>query len=122
MITKAANNTGLDPTFLAVLIFWESGGNSEAFSSAGAVGLMQVMPRDGIAADMMCINGPCFSNRPTMEELEDPVFNIEYGSNYLAGLVNKHGLRNGLFRYGPSGVGYEGYADRILALFEKISQ
>ncbi|MFZ2664562.1 MAG: transglycosylase SLT domain-containing protein [Patescibacteria group bacterium] len=57
MITKAANDYGLDPTTLAVLIFWESGGDPNALSSDGAVGLMQVMPRDGVAATFQCLMG-----------------------------------------------------------------
>ena len=117
---KAAKDTGLDPILLAVLIFLESGGDSEAISSAGAVGLMQIMPRDGIASSFMCINGPCFANRPTTEELRDPAYNIKYGSKLLAGLVNEYGLREALFRYGPSGVGYEGYADKIIDLAKRI--
>lgn len=121
MIANASKNTGLDPAILASLIFWESGGNQNAVSSDGAVGLMQIMPNDGVAANFMCINGPCFANRPSTEELINPQFNIEYGANFLAGLVNKYGLREGLFRYGPTGIGYEGYADIIMGSAEEFN-
>jgi len=122
LITKAAGDYGLDPTTLAVLIFWESGGDQNAISSDGAVGLMQVMPRDGIAATFQCPNGPCFANRPTMEELKDPSFNITYGSKMLAGLISKYGsAREGLFHYGPVYVGYS-YADAILGMTEMVRQ
>ncbi|MBW6441471.1 transglycosylase SLT domain-containing protein [Patescibacteria group bacterium] len=110
----------MDPILLAALIMQESGGDQDAISSSGAVGLMQVMPSDGKASEFMCINGPCFSNRPTIQELLDPTFNIEYGTNFLSGLVSNHGVREGLFRYGPAGVGYEGYADKVIALSEMI--
>ena len=97
----------------------ESGGNPHASSKDGAIGLLQVMPRDGISASFQCINGPCFSNRPSMEELYDPEFNIEYGTKMLAGLILKYGsVRDALLKYGPSGVGYAGYADKILKIHE----
>ena len=126
---KAAVTSGLDATFLATVIFWESGGDSEVISQSnyslgiigGAVGLMQVMPRDGEAAKIMCPNGPCFASRPTIEELKDPLFNLEYGSDFLASLVNVYGMREGLFMYGPEGIGY-GYADKILGLYEQITK
>ena len=56
-----------------------------------AVGLLQVMPRDGIAADFECANGPCFASRPTIAELLDPAYNLEYGTRMLAGLINRLG-------------------------------
>ena len=88
-------------------------------SKDGAVGLMQIMPNDGVAATFMCLNGPCFANRPSTDELKDPNYNIEYGTNYLSGLINKFGLRDGLLAYGPSGVGYD-YADKVIAIAEEI--
>jgi len=121
LIVKASEQKGLDPMLLATLIFWESGGDPLAFSIDGAVGLMQVMPRDGPAASFLCINGPCFADRPTMEELIDPEINIESGSKILSDLLVITGsIREALFSYGPEGVGYEGYADKILELFETI--
>jgi soluble lytic murein transglycosylase-like protein len=80
---------------------------------------MQVMPRDGRAASFMCVNGPCFSNRPTGEELEDPEFNVSYGTKYLARQVKRTGnMRDALKSYGPMDVGYY-YADKILNLFNQ---
>jgi soluble lytic murein transglycosylase-like protein len=117
-IEAAAGETGLPANLIAAVILQESGGAPDAYSSSGAVGLMQVMPRDGIAADFMCANGPCFANRPTIAELEDPAFNIQYGSGYLASLVQKHGtIREALFKYGPIDVGYY-YADLVLKIYE----
>jgi hypothetical protein len=117
-ITRFAKKTSLDPDLLAALIWQESGGNPVAYSKSGAVGLMQVMPRDGIAASFMCVNGPCFTNRPTIAELQDPAFNIQYGTGMLANLVAKYGnTREALRYYGPRDVGYY-YADKVLAIYE----
>src|SRR3989344_3825411 len=78
LITKYSERNDLDPDLVAALILQESGGNEKAYSKSGAVGLMQVMPRDGIAASFTCSTGPCFANRPTVKQLQDPKFNIQY--------------------------------------------
>jgi len=117
-IESAAAQTGLPPSLIAAVMLQESGGDPKSYSSSGAVGLMQVMPRDGLAAEFMCINGPCFADRPTIKELQDPDFNIHYGSRMLAKLFAKHGsYREALFRYGPMNIGYH-YADLVLKIWE----
>lgn len=119
LITKHAEKRGLPPDLVAALILQESGGNPDAYSHSGAVGLMQVMPSDGLAASFICANGPCFADRPSAAELYDPSFNISYGTKMLAGLVNKTGsYREALKSYGPMNVGYY-YADIVLRLFER---
>ena len=116
-ITKYAEQYKLPPNLIAAVMWQESGGKPQAYSKSGAVGLMQVMPRDGIAASFKCVNGPCFSNRPTIAELEDPEFNIEYGASMLARLISRHGnLRAALKAYGPMDVGYT-YADKVLHIY-----
>jgi hypothetical protein len=118
LITHYANKHGLPPDLVASLIWQESGGNAAAYSRSGAVGLMQVMPRDGLAASFMCNNGPCFSTRPSTEQLKDPEFNIAYGTKMLAGLMARSGsFREALRSYGPMNVGYY-YADKVLGLFQ----
>ena len=84
LITLYADKSGLSPDLIAAVILQESGGKPQAYSHSGAVGLMQVMPRDGLAAKFMCKNGPCFRDRPTIEELRNPEFNIHYGTKLLA--------------------------------------
>lgn len=119
-ITYFAKANGFSPDLIAGLVWYESGGNPTAYSRSGAVGLMQVMPRDGLAASFMCVNGPCFASRPSIEELEDPYFNLEYGTGMLAGLVKRHqSLREGLKSYGPAGAGYT-YADKVLSIYERF--
>ena len=116
-IQIAAQETGLDPNLIASVMLQESGGQSQVISSSGAVGLLQVMPRDGTAASFVCINGPCFQDRPSISELKDPKFNIIYGSRFLAGLISNHGsLRAALHAYGPMDVGFS-YADKVLAIY-----
>lgn len=116
LIEASATKYGLDPLLIASVMLQESGGQPEIMSSSGAVGLMQVMPSDGIAANFQCINGPCFASRPTIVELKDPAFNVDYGVRMLAGLIEKHGdIREALKSYGPYDVGYR-YADQVLAI------
>jgi len=104
----------IDMNIIAAVVLQESGGQSDAYSASGAVGLMQIMPKDGIAENFQCINGPCFQNRPSMNELYNPEFNIEYGSKMLSNLYRKYGnWRDALKSYGPMDVGYY-YADIVL--------
>ncbi len=118
MITTLAGQADLPPNLVAAVILQESGGDAMAYSSSGAVGLMQVMPRDGVAASFECINGPCFASRPTIEELQNPEFNVEYGTGMLAGLITKLGSpREALKTYGPMDMDYR-YADKVLAIYE----
>jgi len=117
-IQHAAAEHQLDPNLIAAVMLQESGGNPDAYSRSGAVGLMQVMPRDGKAAEFMCVNGPCFANRPSTQELFDPQFNIEYGVRMLAGLIQRKGdVREALKSYGPMDVGYS-YADKVLTIYQ----
>jgi hypothetical protein len=119
LITQYAEKHGLPPDLIAALVWQESGGNPEAYSRSGAVGLMQIMPRDGLAASFMCQNGPCFSNRPSTDELKDPEFNVKYGTRMLASLVSRKGnFREALKSYGPMNVGYY-YADKVLGIYER---
>ncbi len=118
LIEKYADQNDLQPEVVAAVILQESGGDPAAYSASGAVGLMQVMPRDGIAADFLCSNGPCFASRPSMQELFDPDFNIAYGTRLLAGLLARTGdLRQALMAYGPFDAG-DSYAEKVLAIME----
>lgn len=116
LIEPAAIQYGVDALLVASVMLQESGGQPEIMSTSGAVGLMQIMPRDGIAAGFQCVNGPCFATRPTIEELKDPAFNVDFGVRMLAGLIKKHGdVREALKSYGPYDVGYR-YADQVLSI------
>ncbi|RPI35196.1 MAG: hypothetical protein EHM70_00360 [Chloroflexota bacterium] len=122
LITRYAQERDLEANLVASVMLQESGGKPEAYSRSGAVGLLQVMPRDGISASFMCVNGPCFASRPTIDELKNPEFNIEYGTGMLASLVSRHGnVRDALMAYGPMDVGYY-YADKVLAIYNSYAQ
>jgi soluble lytic murein transglycosylase-like protein len=117
-IVEFATEHDLPPELIAAVILQESGGDPLAYSHSGAVGLMQVMPRDGLAARFQCVNGPCFASRPTIAELQNPEYNIEFGTRMLAGLLARHGdLRAALKAYGPMDLGYS-YADTVLSIYE----
>jgi hypothetical protein len=119
LIDRYSEEVGLPPKLIAALITQESAGDSNAYSHSGAVGLMQVMPRDGIATKFMCKNGPCFHDRPSMAELYDPEFNIRWGTQFLADLQRRHGnIRDALKAYGPMDRGYQ-YADLVLSIYER---
>jgi len=119
LITRYASKHNLPPDLIAALIWQESDGSPTAYSRSGAVGLMQIMPRDGVAASFECTNGPCFARRPTIEELRDPEFNIQFGTRMLAGLFKRQGnLRDALKSYGPMDSGYY-YADKVLAIYKR---
>jgi soluble lytic murein transglycosylase-like protein len=121
-ITRHATERNIDPNLIAAVMLQESGGNPAAYSKSGAVGLMQVMPRDGIASSFQCVNGPCFASRPSIQELQDPEFNVKYGTGMLSGLVNRHGnVRDALRAYGPMDVGYY-YADKVLGIYQSYTK
>ena len=118
LIEQSAAEHNIDPDLVAAVMLQESGGQEQVISSSGAVGLMQVMPRDGIAATFMCGSSPCFSNRPSSSKLLDPAFNVDYGTRMLVKLISSHegSLREALYDYGPMDVGYA-YADIVLAIY-----
>lgn len=73
LIEPAAAKYGLDPNLVAAVMLYESAGQAAAISTSGAVGLMQVMPRE-----------TGFPSRPTTQQLRDPAFNVEWGCKILA--------------------------------------
>ena len=75
----------LDPAFVAAVIYQESKFNSEARSSSGAIGLMQLTPETarGIA---IRTHGNAFRTN----DLYNPEINIRYGAWYLQNLFAKY--------------------------------
>jgi hypothetical protein len=119
LIDRYSRENGLDPNLVSAVMLQESAGKPDAYSKSGAVGLMQVMPRDGKASRFVCKNGPCFTDRPSMEELFDPEYNVAYGTRMLSELIQRRGsVREALKSYGPMDVGYY-YADLVLSTMNK---
>jgi soluble lytic murein transglycosylase-like protein len=120
LIEASAQKYAVPAELIASVMLQESGGQAQVISASGAVGLLQVMPRDGIASGFMCANGPCFASRPSTQDLLDPAFNVDYGTRMLANLIGKYGSeREALKAYGPYDVGYY-YADKVLAIKENL--
>jgi len=95
IIASHADNYEIDGALLAALIYRESKFDSEAVSSSGAIGLMQLLPTtaDGIAQ----ITG---GDEFVRDDLYDAEINVRYGSFYLRRLLMKYeGLELALAAY-----------------------
>ena len=121
LILRFSMENNVDPKLIAAVILQESGGDPNAYSTSGAVGLMQIMPHNGIASTFICGDHLCFKNRPSMDELFDPEFNLQYGVRFLAALINNHqgNIRDALKAYGPMDAGYY-YADKVLSIYKNF--
>ena len=81
-----ARNYRLDPALLAAVIYQESKFRSDARSSSGAIGLMQLLPET--AKGIALRTG---GSRFRVEDLYDPEINVRYGAWYLRHLLDKYG-------------------------------
>jgi peptidoglycan lytic transglycosylase len=86
IIRSHARSYDLDPTLLAAVVYTESRFNPSARSSAGAVGLMQLLP-DTAKGIAVRTGGDGF----VLSDLLDPEINVRYGSWYLRSLLRKYG-------------------------------
>jgi len=114
-INKAAKQYGLDPSLIASIITRESSFNPNAKSSAGAGGLMQLMP--GTASGLGVKNA------------YDPVDNIMGGSKYLKQMIDRFDgdVNKALAAYnaGPNRKHMPkesvDYANNVLATFKELT-
>ncbi|MBD3232930.1 MAG: transglycosylase SLT domain-containing protein [candidate division Zixibacteria bacterium] len=84
-VLNSSTMSGLDPFLVWALIKNESLFDSEAESYAGALGLMQLMPRTArYTAGRMDIA------LDDVSELVNPSTNIQIGTTYLAGLIDRY--------------------------------
>ncbi len=99
--SSAAN--GLDPYLVASLIRQESEFNPAAVSRANAVGLMQLLPKTGklVAKESRL-------KRYNASQLYTPAVNMELGTRYFRGMVDKYG---GSFEYALAA--YNAGSDRV---------
>ncbi len=94
LISKYADRNGLDEDFVKAVINQESGFNPNATSKCGAMGLMQLMPSTA--------QGLGVTNAYDAEQ------NIEGGTKYLKGLMDRFGNDKSLalaaYNAGPNAV------------------
>jgi hypothetical protein len=94
MLVKAGGEYNLDVDLLASLVKAESGGNAHAVSSAGAQGLMQLMP--GTASDL------------GVKDSFEPAQNVRGGTTYLDALLTRYhdnlSLALAAYNAGPEAV------------------
>jgi soluble lytic murein transglycosylase len=81
LIQREAKRNGLDPFLVAALIRQESRFEVDAVSSAGALGLMQLMP--GTARYL------ARSRRLSTQRILEPEVNVRLGTRYLAQLLQR---------------------------------
>lgn len=94
-IISCSEEFGLDPYFVAGLIFCESGFDPNARSRVGATGLMQLMP--ATAAEAASELG---MDEYTEEMLTVPEINIRLGCYYLSKMLSEFGsVKNTLSAY-----------------------
>jgi soluble lytic murein transglycosylase len=103
IVSAHARNYDLDPALLAAVIYAESRFDADVESSAGAVGLMQLLP--GTAKGIALRTG---GDRFVVSDLRDPEINVRYGSWYLNHLRSRYdgNVRLALAAYhaGPGNV------------------
>jgi soluble lytic murein transglycosylase-like protein len=99
IIYDEALGAGIDPDLAFEIVRLESGFKPRAVSSAGAIGLAQVMPRTARILDSTI----------TAEDLRDPTTNLRVGFRFFRDLMVRYDydLRLALLAYnrGPSRVG-----------------
>lgn len=86
LIRKYSVKFGVSEPLIYAIMEQESSFNYMARSSAGAYGLMQIVPNSGgLDANLYIHN---INKKPTPEELYDPEINIELGTGYLKKQLN----------------------------------
>lgn len=101
-IDDAAKRYNVDEHLIAAVIRCESGWNDTAQSTAGAVGLMQLMPETAQNISQM---GIVDTNRFDPNELTDPATNIEYGTAMLSYLQKELGSTDEVIAAYNAGLG-----------------
>jgi soluble lytic murein transglycosylase-like protein len=79
LLVAAGTRHGVDPELLAIVALVESGGDADARSPSGALGLMQVMPATG--EDIARERGIA-GFAPA--QLTEPAVNVDFGAYYIA--------------------------------------
>jgi len=126
MILAESKAYGYDPMFVTALIITESSFNNKARSHRGAMGLMQILPRTGVA--LASEKEMEWEGRST---LYNPEINIALGTYYLNKLQSRFGDLNlalEAYNHGPSRLekylkrGYQPkrYSRKVFKIYEMI--
>jgi soluble lytic murein transglycosylase len=86
IVRSHARNYELDPALLAAVIYTESKFDANAESTAGAIGLMQLLP-DTAKGIAIRTGGKHF----VVSDLYVPELNVRYGAWYLRHLLDRYG-------------------------------
>ena len=101
-IQQAAEEYQVSPYVIAAMIKCESDYNPNVVSSAGAVGLMQMMPE---TAQEVAARGLVDSSVYSPNNLYDPETNINYGTAYIRYLVERYHEMNPAIAAYNAGMG-----------------
>lgn len=103
LVESSAQQRSLDPSWVLGLMRSESAMSPEAVSSAGAMGLMQVMP--ATAQRLAQRHALSYQGR---NQLLEPEANVLFGTAYLRDLMDQYGnnqvLASGAYNAGPRAV------------------
>jgi len=88
LITRYAERYGLENDLVHAVVRAESGYNAHAVSSAGAVGLMQIMPATGADYGV-----------DSVDALFDAPTNVRVGTRHLRRLIGRYGIGKGIMAY-----------------------
>lgn len=101
-IQESAERYQVNPYFIAAMAKCESDFDANATSSAGAVGVMQMMPE---TAQEVANLGLVDSTKYSPQNLNDPEVNINYGAAYLRYLVERYHEMNPAIAAYNAGMG-----------------
>lgn len=118
-INESASRHGVDPMLAAAVAKCESNWEEGAQSSAGAVGLMQVMPSTAAElAELGVVDGSAYDPN----SLLDPVTNIEYGCAYLGVLESELGSQDEVIcAYNAGLAAVQGWLEQGGSISETVS-
>ncbi len=114
IVHPAARAAGVDPTLLRAVMRRESGFRRDARSSAGAIGLLQIIP--GTAARLAAL---LRLPEPLADRLEEPEVNVPLGAGYLGLLLERFGeplVAIAAYNAGPGAVTRWGQDRKALPL------
>lgn len=112
LIEDAAREEGIEPAWLAVTVWRESGCNNAALGAAGEIGLTQINPK---------VWAKKLGASPTGEEMWDPQSNLRYAARILHQLRDSSSSEREMFRkYNGRGPKARKYAAKQMAVLADL--